>query len=398
MAEKDKNTLPGLNVFADFIVGDKSADQKTEGISDNADNVYTNINPEDLQKQMDGIIDNKQDDIDNKTDDKKDDKVDDKIDDKKDDKIDDKVDDKKDDTKDDTKDDKTTKEDDLYESEISTFFANELTKKLNLDLGTDDLKVENVEEVLELMNEIINDNSKPTYSSDEVKDYDEFVKNGGSLKEFYNEIYSGKLDTEAIDIEKEYDQRAIVRENLLNQGYKEDRVKKMISRYEESETLKEEAEDALEMVVDANKAKAQSLLVEQKNYADEVKKQQQKFYRDVNNTIKDMSNIRGLPITDKQKRELLQYAFNPEEDGLSKYQKDYRSDVTNILESAYFAMNRKQKIADDAGKTRSSDAYKTLRDRIKAKGSKQDKITDDQKDDKLDRSSLGDFGKNIFFK
>ena len=208
-------------------------------------------------------------------------------------------------------------------------------------------------------------------------------------------MYSGKLDPASIDLEKDYDQRAVIRENLINQGYKEDKIKKMISRYEESETLKEEAEDALELVKESNQKKAESLLVYQRNEAARVQREQQKFLSDVNTTIKSISNIKGFPISEKEKRELLQYAFTPEEDGLTKYQKEYRGDVLNILESAFFCKNKdKLKTVDDASKKGNTDAYKTLRDKLKARGSKQ---TEDKSTKKLGSGSLGDFGKGIIF-
>jgi hypothetical protein len=297
--------------------------------------------------------------------------------------------------------DEPTPEDKEYESEISSFFAGQLADKLKLEVDKEDLKFESVDDVLEFMAEIVNENSKPTYASEEVEAYDEFVRNGGSLKDFYKEVYSGKLDPTALDLEKEYDQRAVVRENLLNQGYKEDKIKKMISRYEEAQTLKEEAEDALDLVKEYNQKKAESLLVEQRKAADASRKQQQKFFDDVNTTIKSISNIKGFPITEKEKRELLQYAFTPEEDGLSKYQKEYRSDVMNILESAWLAKNRNKNLAittaDDASKKGNSDAYKTLRDKLKAKGNKQQIVDDKPKSNKLGSSSLGDFGRGIIF-
>lgn len=384
MANKVDKPLAGFDILADFIVGNKGGGSFNPKDDEGQ---FQDIDPVDLQKQMSG------DDADDKTDlpdDKKKVDVKDKV---VDEPIKKNIDTKKDEPED-VEDIVKSPEDVEYESEISTFFGSELAKKLKLDVDDKDLKFESIDEVLELMSEIVNDNSKPTYASEEVEAYDEFVKNGGNLKDFYKEIYSGKLDTKAVDIEKEYDQRAVVRENLLNQGYREDKIKKMIGRYEESETLKEEAEDALELVNEFNQKKADSLLVEQRNSAQRVQKQQQKFYEDVNSTIKSISDIRGIPITEKQKRELLQYAFTPEDDGLSKYQKEYRTDVTNILESAFFAMNKKQKIVDDASKKGNSDAYKTLRDRLKAKGNKQD---DDQKGNKMSRGSLGDFGKGIIF-
>lgn len=385
MADKVNKPLAGFDILADFIVPNKIGSKSKDDNDDKGQ--YQDIDPEDLAKKMDDELEVPED--------KKEDKV---VEDKKptSDKKEDKVDqpDLKDD-KDDKKEDKTP-EDLEYESEISTFFGTELAKKLNLEIDEKDLKFESIDEVLELMKEIVEENSKPTYASEEVEAYDEFVRNGGSLKDFYKEVYSGKLDTESVDLEKVYDQRAVVRENLLNQGYKEDKIKRMISRYEEAETLKEEAEDALDLLKEFNQKKADSLLVQQRKEAEQARKQQQKFFEDVNSTIKTISDIRGIPITEKQKRELLQYAFTPDEDGLTKYQRDYRSDVMNILESAWLAMNKKQKLADDASKKGNSDAYKTLRDKLKAKGNKQ--VDDNQKgNNKLGGGSLGDFGKGIIF-
>jgi hypothetical protein len=388
MAEKTIKPLAGFDVLADFIVGNK------DGIStasltddDKGNNSYQDIDPEDLEKQMSIKTDDKPPVKDKTVDEPKD------IKDVKDTKVKDipKPDEDEPEVK--------TPEDIEYESEISTFFGAELAKKLKLDVDEKDLKFESIDEVLELMSEIVNENSKPTYASDEVEAYDEFVRNGGSLKEFYKEMYSGKVDPTEIDLEKEYDQRAIVRENLLNQGYKEDKIKKMISRYEEAETLKEEAEDALELVNEYKQKYAESLLVHQKNEAAAIKAQQQKFYENVNSTIKNISDIKGFPISEKGKRELLQYAFAPEDDGLSRYQKEYRGDVMNILESAWLAMNRNKKLAiieaDDASKKGNTDAYKTLRDKLKAKGTKQ--VDDNQKSNKLGSGSLGDFGRGIIF-
>lgn len=385
MADKTSKPLAGFDVLADFIVGNKEGGFMGPK-DDDGRGQFQDIDPEELQKQMsddDKTKDIKPVDIVKNPDDKKAVGVDKKI----------------------IADEPIvpitkSNEDKEYESEISTFFGAELAKKLKLEIDDKDLKFDSIDEVLELMSEIVNDNSKPTYASNEVEAYDEFVRNGGDLRTFYKEIYSGKLDPTSIDIEKEYDQRSVVRENLLNQGYKEDRIKKMISRYEEAETLKEEAEDALDSVKEFNDKKANSLLVQQKKESDSARLQQQKFYSDVNTTIKSISDIRGFPITEKQKRELLQYTFTPEDDGYSKYQKDSglffnpKSDVMSVLESAFLVMNKKQKLADDASNKGNSDAYKTLRDKLKAKGTKQD---DDQKGNKISRGSLGDFGKGIIF-
>jgi hypothetical protein len=383
MADKGSKPLDGFDVIADFLVGPKAGIPTLDGEKVKGEGQYQDIDPEDLQKELgeEGAEDKTKED---KTEDTK--KEDKKPEPKKEEK-------KEEEPTEDVKSD----EDKEYESEISSFFAGELVKKLGIDSDVKDIKFDSIDDVIELMSEIVNENSKPTYSSEEVEKYDEFVKNGGDLRGFYREVYSGKLDPGSLDLEKEYDQRAIVRENLLNQGYKEDKIKKMISRYEESETLKEEAEDALDLVKEFNQKKQESLLEEQRKNAELLRKQQQKFYTDVNTTIKNISDFRGFPVSEKEKRELLQYAFTPDDDGLTQYQRDMRADVYNILESAYFAKNRDKVKAGNASNKGDTDAYKTLRDKLKARSTK---TADDAKDNsksKVTKNSLGDFGKGIFY-
>lgn len=389
MAEPKTNPLAGFDLFADVLVGNRGGIKDLGDSGGTAGDGFQDIDPDDLQKQLSDPEPTKPVTKPDKEPKKPDTKVPDTepvVD----------PDNEPEPPADPDPDDKSD-EDKEYESEISTFFGSELAKKLKLEIDEKDLKFDSIDEVLELMSEVVQENSKPTYASEEVEAYDEFVRNGGNLKDFYRDVFSSKLDLEAVDIEKDYDQRAIIRENLLNQGYKEEKIKKMISRYEEAETLKEEAEDAMDLLKEYNQKRADSLLEQQKNEALNRQKQQQKFFEDVNSTIKTISNFRGFPISEKEKRELLQYAFVPDDDGLTRHQKDLRTDVYNILESAYFAKNRDKIKAGDVNKTSgSTDAYKTLRDRLKAKGNKQ-QVDDNQKGGRLGGSSLGDFGRGIIF-
>lgn len=387
--KKDEKPLEGFDILSNFLTGNKDG-LKIPTIDDNS---FQDIDPEDLEKQLNNPPDDTKK-VDPKT---KDTTPPAKADDTKTKKVDPPTDVDDDESKKQTPpSDEPSPEDLEYEADVSSFFGKELIKKLGIDSEDDkDLKFDKIDDVIELMSEIINENSKPTYSSPEVEEFDEFVRNGGSLRDFYKEVYSGKLNVDSVNLEDTSDQRAIIRENLLNQGYKEDKIKKMISRYEEAETLKEEAEDALDLLKEFNEKKTKSLLESQKKEAAEVRKKQQKFYEDVNSTIKTISNFKGFPVSEKEKRELLEYAFVPDEDGFTKYQKEFRGDVYHILESAYFVKNKNKIKAGDANKKENTDAYKTLRDKVKARSNKV--IIDDNSKSNSGRSSLGDFGKGIIF-
>ena len=406
MANTDKPS-DGLNVLSDFLVGNRiSGSNTTDTNEDKGDrgNIFQDIDPDELKKIMEGDESEEEIEEDGIETSGKDDKKEQGTEesDIKSDKSEDNSGtiEKEDTQKSDEKDTGNEQEDSEYESEISSFFANRLMENLGVDLGNEEFKVDKIEDVVELMSEIVNENSKPTYASEEVEAYDEFVRGGGSLRDFYNEVYSGKINTETIDIENAEDQRAVIRENLLNQGYKEERVRKMLARYEENETLKDEAEDALDLVKEFNNKKALKLLEDQKKEAQASQKAQQKFYSDVNSTISTMQDVRGIPLTDKDKRELLRYAFTPDENGLSKFQQE-SSDVRNILELAFLLMNKDKKI-DNATQKQETNAYKTLLEKLKARGNRGEIETKNPKnaktDGKVGNLSLGDFGKGIIFK
>ena len=285
--------------------------------------------------------------------------------------------------------------DDEFEKEISSYFATEFSKKVGLDLE-EDAKFESVDDVIGLLQNVIEENSKPIYSSDEVARFDEFVKQGGDLKNFYDEVYSGRVSVDKLDIESESDQKAVIREHLVNQGYSDVKIKRALDRYEESGVLKEEAEDAIELVKEFNKKNTEMLLKDQEKSFQEQQRMKQEFLHNVNTTIKDVSELAGVPITDRDKKDLLNYIFTTDREGLTPFQREAQRDVMSLLEVAFFTKN-KDRIINKTKKKATSDAYKTLQERIKMNKGKLGKSGSQTYDDDSKSGSLGDFGKNFIF-
>ena len=73
---------------------------------------------------------------------------------------------------------------------------------------------------------------------------DQYVKNGGRFEDFYQRQQES-ISYENLDLEDESNQKAAVREYLKYQGYNDDQITRKIDRYEDSDMLEEEAEDAL---------------------------------------------------------------------------------------------------------------------------------------------------------
>lgn len=253
------------------------------------------------------------------------------------------------------KDTKTKVEDDVEtdieepsefdnEEQVVSGFFDAMAEKLGWDIDEDEDKPNNVESLIEYFQKIIEEESKPTYSSKEIEDLDNFVKQGGNLRDYFQ--IDAEINLDEIDMDNEDNQKIVIREFLKEKGFSTARIDKQLSKYEDAGLLEDEAQDALEDLKEIKQQKKEQLLQEQKKAYDTYRKQQQEFYENVVGEIKGLKNIRGIAIPEKDKKDLIDYIFKPDSDGKTKYQKDYSKDgIKNLIESAYFTKNADKLIA-----------------------------------------------------
>lgn len=227
---------------------------------------------------------------------------------------------------------------DNNEENVVTNFFDAVAEKLNWEFEEGEDKPKNVDELINYFQNVIEENSKPEYSSEEVEALDNFVKQGGDLKKYLT--IDAELDLDDIDIEDETNQKLVVKQLLKEKGFSTKKIDKLVSRYEEAGLLEDEAQDALEDLKEIKEEKKKQLLEDQKKaYREQIQRQQQ-FYDNVVSEIKGLKNIRGITVPEKDKKVLIDYILKPDTDGKTKYQKDYaKGGVKNLIESAYFTMN-----------------------------------------------------------
>ena len=266
-----------------------------------------------------------------------------------------------------------SEEDVELETEVTSFLKDRLSEELGWNLDEED-KFESLKDVVDYMKLLVEENSKPKYYSEEIEKLDEYVKNGGSVEKFFKEVYGSPvgLDYDSIDLTRESNQRAVVKELLKVKGYNDDRIEKTLDRYEKSEILEVEAEEAVELLKEYKKVNEKKLLEDQEKMAIQSKEQQQNFYKNVQESVKTLNNIMGIKISGKEKEELLDYIFKVDSNGLTKYQKDYMSDIKNLIESAYFT-KKGDSLINKAKEKGSSDAYKEFHQKLKADKGKRSK-------------------------
>jgi hypothetical protein len=264
-------------------------------------------------------------------------------------------------SKENSDEDGEVEESDLVDA-FSDIFAEELGWEFN-----EGEKPTSIKELVAYMQELIETNSEPKYASDEIKELDEFIKQGGNVKEYFNSLYATEVDPDKIDIAKENNQKTVIRENLRNRGYSEARIEKLVSRYEELGALEEEAQDSLEELKDFKEKTKKQLLEQTKKQYEQSVKSQLEFVKNVESLIKDAKDIRGIPMSEKDKRALTEYIFKPTTSGRTSYQEEYNSDLKNLIESAFFTM-KKNTLVQQIERKASTDAVKNLKLKLKAKG------------------------------
>lgn len=336
--EKNSNTvLGGFETILDGFIPKTEQEDNLENIKDLIeDNVDDKIDdPVVAKMKKDGVVNNdsNEDQEDNADDDPDSDTVDTGKSNKSKQKDDD-VNKKKFDDVIDSND----SVDQFDEQQIVEGFFDALSEKLGWEDITDDERPKDIDSLIGYFQEIIDRESKPQYASDEVEALDNFVKQGGDIRNYLS--IDAEINLDDIDIEDETNQKIVVKQLLKEKGFSDKQINKKIEKYIDAGLLEDEAQDALEDLKEINQQKKEQLLQEQKRAYDNYVKQQRVFYNNVVDEIKNLDNIRGIAIPEKDKRVLIDYILKPDTDGMTKYQKDYRKGgIKNLIESAYFTMN-----------------------------------------------------------
>lgn len=330
----DSNTLNGFEVFEDFMMpGSNVNNNRMPGNENEFEGASEELTDEELEELRKGNKGNKEeeedvDDPKNKPSKKS----------KPEDNEEEEEEEDNESNNDPNNDIDNNQGEDIESNAVTSFFE-ALSDKMGWELDEDEEIPQTPEELVEYFKDVIEENSVPQYASEEVEALDNFVKNGGNLRDYFQIDGDLDLDLEEINIEdSEVNQKLVIKEFLKEKGFNAKQIEKKLTKYEEAGLLEDEATDALEALRDIKEQKKQELLEAQEKRAKELKKRQQEQFNTVVSELKGMDNIRGIKIPQKDKQALLEYIFKPTADGKTQYQKDYSKSVKNLLESAYFTM------------------------------------------------------------
>lgn len=272
------------------------------------------------------------------------------------------------DTEEDDVDTESDEDEDQAEQSKVTALFDAIAEELEWEFDEDDeneKKPSTVEELVSYFKEVIEENSTPQYASEDVAKLDEFVKNGGNLREYFT--VTPDIDYDNFDTTVESNQKQIVRALLIEKGFNDKQIARKIEKYEDAGILEDEAEDALESMKEIRDQKQEQLLEAKRIEHEQIVERQQMFVDGVVQEINSLKDIRGIKIPDKDKKALLAYIFKADASGKTQYQKDYSKSVKNLIESAYFTM-KGDTLLDTAKKMGTSSAMKNLKQSLRSTG------------------------------
>ena len=195
-----------------------------------------------------------------------------------------------------------------------------------------------VDDLTQYFTDVVNQNSVPQYADERIQALDEYVKNGGKFEDFYSRQQEA-LTLDNIDLEDENNQKAVVREFMQRAGYSDEQINKKITRYEDSDVLYDEAEDALGRLKEIRQQEADQLKAQQEAYAKKQAEESRQFFTTVTKDINELTNIRGINVPKEDRKALFDYIFKVDQNGQSQYTKDFNKNLSkNLIESAYFTM------------------------------------------------------------
>ena len=236
----------------------------------------------------------------------------------------------------------------------------------NMDEIEEDTRPVTVEGLTDYIRQVVDQNSVPEYADERIQALDAYVKNGGRFEDFYA-AQQQVVNYDNINLEDESNQRTVIRDLLKASGYTDEQINNKIDRYESADMLEEEAEDALSRLKVIKQQETERL---QRQQEAEMKRQQEEtkaFYDTMYKDISGLTNIRGINIPKEDRKQLFDYIFKQDADGLTQYQKDFNKNLSkNLIESAYFTMKADSFITE-AKKTGETTAAQKLRQLLRHK-------------------------------
>lgn len=199
---------------------------------------------------------------------------------------------------------------------------------LHKNMGYDDLKEEDrpensIDGFVDHIRNIIESNSRPQYSSNATKEFDDYVKGGGDPKHFWDVMY-GDPDYENMKADSEVAQKTIM--DLLfkakNPTWDATKRAEKIEKLVETEQLEEDAKDGLDELKRLSGEKKVFLTQEKEQRRATDIQRYENWKSGVHTFINNSKTISGFEVNENDKKGFYKYMTEVGDDNKTSYGRD----------------------------------------------------------------------------
>lgn len=238
-------------------------------------------------------------------------------------------------------------------SEANGWEADELRPFIDAALQDPEVQKGVTHPVVKLFNSlaegIARNYQESAFANEEVKQYNEYVRRGGSPERWFEERYNkraradfsfeDKLSGEAL-LEKK--KEIVFRYLTQEKGLKPNKAEKYINvaTYEDDGSFEEDYEEAKNFILENEKKISERLLEEQREQERRDYEYRVQQIERAKSIIRNKSEIAGFTVPEVDRERLIKYMFEPDVDGQTQYWKDINSSEDEQIKLAYFMMKK----------------------------------------------------------
>jgi len=211
---------------------------------------------------------------------------------------------------------------------------------------------DSVEDLMEFVGDVIEQNSKPEFASDQVAEFNEFVaKHGADKAADFLAVSYGTTNYETVDLTNEDNQKTVYGDYLRSTTkFSEAKITKEINKLVDLDELSSEMDEAKDYLIEEVKTNKEAYVKEQEEAKEANASNLTKYLGEQKERIDSSKEIAGFELNDKDKAGLYKFAFESDRNGKTGYQKMKEADKDldlKLLLLAYKGVD-KNKIAKTA--------------------------------------------------
>jgi hypothetical protein len=182
---------------------------------------------------------------------------------------------------------------------------------------------DSIEGLNDFIKEVITNNSRPDYASEESQKFDEFIQKYGAEKaaDYLKKNY-GEVDYEILSSDNEEDAKRLMKDYLKKTTkFSDAKIEKQIKKAEDLGELDEDFEEMKEFMLESKKKEAEEFEKSQEQEKISRQKQYQDYLETQKKRITDSKEIAGFEMTDKLADELYKFGYVQGRDGKTGYER-----------------------------------------------------------------------------